>query len=333
MGSDTENGRTGEVKVFLVDDHEVVRRRLVDLLASDAELDVVGEAGGVGEAMARIPAVRPDVAVLDVRLPDGNGIELCRDLLSALPDLRCLMLTSYTSDEAMLDAIVAGASGYVVKDIKGMELAQAIKDVGAGKSLLDNRAAAALMAKLRDSALRNDPLSGLTDQEQTLLGLLGEGLTNRQIAARMFLAEKTVKNYVSRLLAKLGMERLCRPRCSRPNWIGLSGAQTSYVKSSAPGEFGAGSLRDALVQAMGVVSSGLELDATLRTIVHTAIGLVDARYGALGFWSRPLPRPPASRSRMRVCTSNHEPASRGSKQAETSEPRCCPGPIPQQCVG
>ncbi len=195
------------VKVFLVDDHEVVRRGLVDLLASDAELDVVGEAGSVGEAMARIPAVRPDVAVLDVRLPDGNGIELCRDLLSALPDLRCLMLTSYTSDEAMLDAIVAGASGYVVKDIKGMELAQAIKDVGAGKSLLDNRAAAALMAKLRDSALRNDPLSGLTDQEQTLLGLLGEGLTNRQIAARMFLAEKTVKNYVSRLLAKLGMER------------------------------------------------------------------------------------------------------------------------------
>lgn len=194
------------VKVFLVDDHEVVRRGLVDLLASDPELEVIGEAGSVSEAMARIPALQPDVAVLDVRLPDGNGIELCRDLLSAVPELRCLMLTSFTSDEAMLEAILAGASGYVIKDIKGLELAQAIKQVGAGKSLLDNRAAAALMAKLRGGADK-DPLAGLTDQERTLLSLLGEGLTNRQIADRMFLAEKTVKNYVSRLLAKLGMER------------------------------------------------------------------------------------------------------------------------------
>jgi DNA-binding NarL/FixJ family response regulator len=195
------------VRVFLVDDHEVVRRGLIDLLDADPELDVVGEAASVGEALVKVPAVRPDVAVLDVRLPDGSGIELCRDLLSDMPDLRCLMLTSFTSDEAMLDAILAGASGYVVKDIKGMELAQAIKDVGAGKSLLDNRAAAALMAKLRGAADRKDPLSGLTEQERTLLNLLGEGLTNKQIAARMFLAEKTVKNYVSRLLAKLGMER------------------------------------------------------------------------------------------------------------------------------
>jgi two-component system response regulator DevR len=195
------------VTVFLVDDHEVVRRGLIDLLGADEDLDVVGEAGSVAEAMARIPALQPDVAVLDVRLPDGNGIELCRDLLSRLPDLRCLMLTSFTSDEAMLDAILAGASGYVVKDIKGMELARAIKDVGAGRSLLDNRAAGALIAKLRGDAERSDPLSGLSDQERVLLDLLGEGLTNKQIAARMFLAEKTVKNYVSRLLAKLGMER------------------------------------------------------------------------------------------------------------------------------
>lgn len=195
------------VTVFLVDDHEVVRRGLIGLLSSDPDLDVIGEAGSVAQAMAQVPALKPDVAVLDVRLPDGNGIELCRDLLSKMPDLRCLMLTSFTSDEAMLDAILAGASGYVVKDIKGMELAQAIKDVGAGRSLLDNRAAAALMARLRGAAERSDPLSGLTDQERVLLGLLGEGLTNKQIAARMFLAEKTVKNYVSRLLAKLGMER------------------------------------------------------------------------------------------------------------------------------
>jgi two-component system response regulator DevR len=191
----------------LVDDHEVVRRGLIDLLGADPELDVVGEAGSVAEAMARIPALQPDVAVLDVRLPDGNGIELCRDLLSRMPELRCLILTSFTSDEAMLDAILAGASGYVVKDIKGMELARAVKDVGAGRSLLDNRAAATLMAKLRGAAEKPDPLSGLSDQERTLLGLLAEGLTNRQIADRMFLAEKTVKNYVSRLLAKLGMER------------------------------------------------------------------------------------------------------------------------------
>lgn len=195
------------VTVFLVDDHEVVRRGLIDLLGSDPDLEVIGEAGTAAQAMVQIPALRPDVAVLDVRLPDGNGIELCRDLLSAMPDLRCLMLTSFTSDEAMLDAILAGASGYVVKDIKGMELARAIKEVGAGRSLLDNRAAAALMSKLRGAARHTDPLSGLTDQEKVLLNLLGEGLTNKQIAARMFLAEKTVKNYVSRLLAKLGMER------------------------------------------------------------------------------------------------------------------------------
>jgi two-component system response regulator DevR len=195
------------VTVFLVDDHEVVRRGLIDLLGADPELDVVGEAGSVAEALARIPPLRPDVAVLDVRLPDGNGIELCRELLSRLPDLRCLILTSFTSDEAMLDAILAGASGYIVKDIKGMELAHAVKEVGAGRSLLDNRAAAALMSKLRGAATKPDPLSGLSEQERTLLSLLAEGLTNKQIADRMFLAEKTVKNYVSRLLAKLGMER------------------------------------------------------------------------------------------------------------------------------
>ena len=194
------------VSVFLVDDHEVVRRGLIDLLRTDPELDVVGEAGSVADAIATIPTARPDVAVLDVQLPDGNGIELCRDLLSSMADLRCLMLTSFTSDEAMLDAILAGASGYVVKDIKGMDLARAIKEVGAGRSLLDSRAAAALMAKLRGEEQRTDPLSGLTSQERTLLSLLSEGLTNKQIADQMFLAEKTVKNYVSRLLSKLRME-------------------------------------------------------------------------------------------------------------------------------
>ncbi|NKY25938.1 response regulator [Nocardia gamkensis] len=195
------------ITVFLVDDHEIVRRGLADLLSHDPELSVIGEAGDVAQALARIPALRPDVAVLDVRLPDGNGIELCRDLLSKLDDLRCLILTSFTDEQAMLDAILAGASGYVVKDIKGMELAKAIKEIGAGRSLLDNRAAAALMQRLRTNTQQDGPLAGLTDQERKLLDLLGEGLTNRQIAERMFLAEKTVKNYVSRLLAKLGLER------------------------------------------------------------------------------------------------------------------------------
>jgi DNA-binding NarL/FixJ family response regulator len=195
------------ITVFLVDDHEIVRRGLIDLLDSDPELVVIGEAGDVAHAMTGIHALRPDVAVLDVRLPDGNGIELCRDLLAEIDGLHCLILTSYTDEHAMLDAILAGASGYVVKNIKGMELAEAIKEVGAGRSLLDNRAAAALKARLRSSTENDGPLAGLTEQERKLLALLGEGLTNRQIAARMFLAEKTVKNYVSRLLAKLGMER------------------------------------------------------------------------------------------------------------------------------
>lgn len=193
--------------VFLVDDHEIVRRGLVDLLESDPDITVVGEASDAAQALARIPALNPDVAVLDVRLPDGNGIELCRDLLSRLDGLRCLILTSFTDEQAMMDAILAGASGYVVKDIKGMELAKAIKEIGAGRSLLDNRAAAALMDRLRRSTQTDGPLAALTEQERKLLDLLGEGLTNRQIAERMFLAEKTVKNYVSRLLAKLGMER------------------------------------------------------------------------------------------------------------------------------
>jgi two-component system, NarL family, response regulator DevR len=195
------------ITVFLVDDHEVVRRGLADLLSGDPDVTVVGEAPDVAHALARIPALRPDVAVLDVNLPDGNGIELCRDLLSKVDGLRCLMLTSYTDEQAMLDAILAGASGYVVKDILGMELVAAVKRVGSGHSMLDDRAAAALMDRLRRAAEPEGPLATLTEQEHKLLDLLGEGLTNRQIAGRMFLAEKTVKNYVSRLLTKLGLER------------------------------------------------------------------------------------------------------------------------------
>jgi two-component system response regulator DevR len=193
--------------VFLVDDHEVVRRGVADLLEEESDLSVIGQASTVSEALARVPALAPDVVVLDVRLPDGNGVELCRELRSRLPESHCLMLTSFTDERAMLDAILAGAGGYVIKDIKGMELVSAVRTVGAGRSLLDNRAAAALMNRLRASVDKPGPAAGLTTQERTLLDLIGEGLSNRQIAERMFLAEKTVKNYVSRLFAKLGMER------------------------------------------------------------------------------------------------------------------------------
>ncbi|WP_116110150.1 response regulator [Amycolatopsis ruanii] len=194
------------ITVFRVDDHEVVRRGVADLLEADRELRVVGEASTAAQAMARIPALRPDVAVLDVRLPDGNGIELCRELRSRFPELNVLILTSYTDEEAMLNAILAGAGGYVIKDIQGLQLVSAVRAVGTGRSLLDTRAASTLMAKLRADA-RDGPAAGLTERERTLLDLIGEGLTNAQIAQRMFLAEKTVKNYVSRLLAKLGLQR------------------------------------------------------------------------------------------------------------------------------
>ncbi|WP_184729227.1 response regulator [Saccharopolyspora phatthalungensis] len=193
--------------VFLVDDHELVRVGLGDLLAAEPDLEVVGQAGTAREAEARIPALRPDVAVLDVRLPDGNGIELCRELRSRQPGLNCLMLTSFPDEQATLDAMLAGAAGFVIKNIRGMELAAAVRTVGAGESLLSEQATAELMGKLRAKLDTSATLPELTDQERVLLELIRQGLTNRQIADRMYLAEKTVKNYVSRLLAKLGLQR------------------------------------------------------------------------------------------------------------------------------
>lgn len=193
--------------MFLVDDHEVVRRGVAGLLADEPDLEVVGEAGTVADAVVRIDAVRPDVAVLDVRLPDGNGVELCRDLRSRRPELACLMLTSFTDEQAILDAVLAGAAGYVIKDVRGSDIASAVRDVGSGRSLLDHRAAAVLMAKLRTPPAEPDPTAELTPQEHAVLELIGEGLTNRQIGERLFLAEKTVKNHITRLLAKLGLER------------------------------------------------------------------------------------------------------------------------------
>ncbi|MFC0542311.1 response regulator [Kutzneria chonburiensis] len=194
-------------RVFLVDDHEIVRRGIADLLDDEPDLQVCGEAASAAEALARIPATRPDVAVLDVRLPDGNGVELCRELRARMPELHCLMLTSFSDDEALLDAIMAGAAGFVLKQVLGHDLLAAIRTVAGGQSLLDGRTTAALMNRLRRQRDDADPLRELSDQERTVLELIGDGLTNRQIAERMFLAEKTVKNYVSHLLAKLGMQR------------------------------------------------------------------------------------------------------------------------------
>ncbi len=193
-------------RVFLLDDHEIVRRGLRELLEQEADLEVVGEAGTAEEALGRIPATHPDVAVLDVRLPDGDGVEVCREIRSRHPEINCLMLTSFSDDEALLSAIMAGASGYLLKQVKGTDLVDAIRRVAAGESLLDPSMTARVLEHLRAPA-EKDELAGLTDQERRVLDLVAEGLTNRQIGERMFLAEKTVKNYVSNLLSKLGMSR------------------------------------------------------------------------------------------------------------------------------
>ena len=192
--------------MFLVDDHELVRRGVSELLEAEDDLQVVGEAGSVGEALVRIPLVRPRVAVLDVRLPDGSGVELCRDLRAQLPDLVCVMLTSFTDDQALLDAVLAGAAGYVLKDVRGGDLVGAVRTVAAGGSLLNAHATAAVLQRLRAPA-PPDVLAQLSEQERTVLTLIGQGLTNREIGTSMSLAEKTVKNYVSNVLAKLGLQR------------------------------------------------------------------------------------------------------------------------------
>jgi DNA-binding NarL/FixJ family response regulator len=197
----------GPIGVFLLDDHEIVRRGVRDLLESEPGITVVGEAGTAAAALARIPALKPDVAILDVRLPDGDGVTVCREIRSRMPQVACLMLTSFGDDEALFDAIMAGAAGYVLKQIRGTDLVGAVRTIASGQSLLDPEAASRVMRRMRDQAQRSDPLSGLTDQERRILELIGEGLTNRQIGERLFLAEKTVKNYVSSLFAKLGMER------------------------------------------------------------------------------------------------------------------------------
>ncbi|MER6124162.1 response regulator transcription factor [Streptomyces sp. NPDC001795] len=199
------------IRVFLLDDHEVVRRGLADLLDAEPDISVVGDADTVEQALNRGPAVRPHVAVLDVRLPDGDGITVCRELRSRMPELACLMLTSFDDEDALLDAIMAGASGYVLKQIKGSDLVSAVRTVATGQSMLDPATTARLMRSLRSDPAEQSTvppeLASLSPRERDILALIGDGLTNREIGKKLYLSEKTVKNHISRLLAKLGVQR------------------------------------------------------------------------------------------------------------------------------
>ncbi|ACV81014.1 response regulator [Nakamurella multipartita] len=197
----------GKITVYLLDDHEIVRLGLKDLLESDGDIEVIGESGSVSHALAQIPALRPQVAVLDGRLPDGSGIDVCREVRSRNPEIRALILTSFDDDEALFAAIMAGAAGYVLKQIRGSDLVDSVRRVAAGQSLLDPAVTARVLERVRKGPELDPALAPLTEQERRVLALIGEGMTNRQIAEAMFLAEKTVKNYVSSLLAKLGLQR------------------------------------------------------------------------------------------------------------------------------
>jgi DNA-binding NarL/FixJ family response regulator len=195
------------ITVFLLDDHEIVRRGVRELIEAEPGLSVIGEASTAAEALQRIPAVRPDVAVLDVRLPDGSGVEVCREVRSQIPTLACLMLTSFSDDDALFEAIMAGASGYVLKQIRGNDLITAIRRVARGESLLDPTVTTKVLHRLRHPSEEDERLAKLTPQERRILDLIAEGATNRQIGTELHLAEKTVKNYVSNMLMKLGMSR------------------------------------------------------------------------------------------------------------------------------
>jgi DNA-binding NarL/FixJ family response regulator len=195
------------IRVYLLDDHEVVRRGICELLSEDGDIEVVGESGSAVEAAHRIPALRPHVAVLDARLPDGNGIDVCRDVRAVDPDIQGLILTSYDDDEALFAAIMAGAAGYILKQIRGSDLIDAVRRVAAGQSLLDPAVTARVLARIRDGVEPPEQLKSLTEQELKILQFIAQGMTNREIGQQMFLAEKTVKNYVSSVLTKLGLER------------------------------------------------------------------------------------------------------------------------------
>ncbi len=207
MSVPAETEPQDRIRVFLLDDHEIVRRGLKELLESEGDIEVVGESGLAAEAARRIPALRPDVAVLDGRLPDGSGIDVCREIRSRNPEIAALILTSYDDDEALFSAILAGAAGYVLKQVRGNDLVETVRRVAAGHSTLDPLVTQQVLDRLRKGPVEDPALAPLTSQERRTLELIGQGMTNRQISEEMFLAEKTVKNYVSSLLAKLGLER------------------------------------------------------------------------------------------------------------------------------
>jgi DNA-binding NarL/FixJ family response regulator len=197
----------GKIRVFLLDDHEVVRSGVRNILSAEADIEVIGEAGTMASALAQVPELRPNVAVLDVRLPDGDGVSVCREIRSTLPGTACLMLTSYGDDQALLGAIMAGAAGYVLKQTCGSDLVSAVRTVAAGRSTLDPAAAQLVMERLLERMDGVDPQTALSDEEGRVLGMVAEGLTNRQIAGRMSVPEETAKDYVSSVLTKLGMQQ------------------------------------------------------------------------------------------------------------------------------
>jgi DNA-binding NarL/FixJ family response regulator len=236
------------IGVFVLDDQEIVRRGVRALLEAEPDIRVIGEAGTASSALARIPALRPDVAVLDVRLPDGDGVSVCREIRSRLPGVACLMFTAFSDDQALLDSIMAGAAGYVLKQVRGGDLIGAVRTAACGQSLLNPRAASKVMARLLDGPGQPDPLARLTPHEYSVLSLIGEGLTNRQIGERMFIAEKTVKTYVSTLFRKLGLKQrtaaaayaariLDGPRSNRARTYG-SPTGTRNLTRAGPGYVG-----------------------------------------------------------------------------------------------
>ncbi len=236
MADSAHSEASGPVRVFLLDDHEVVRRGVHDLLDTEPGLLVVGEAATAEQAIARVPALRPDVAVLDMRLPDGDGVTVCRELRSRMPGLACLILTSFDDEDALLDSVMAGAAGYVLKQISGTDLVSAVRTVASGQSMLDPGATTRLMARLRgETGPQARPFPQLTEREREILALVGEGLTNRQIGQRLFLAEKTIKNHISRLLAKLGVERRVQAAVLATRSVSRSGAGQSGMYSRPGG--------------------------------------------------------------------------------------------------
>jgi two-component system response regulator DevR len=222
---DPEPRRAESITVFLLDDHEIVRRGVAELLNSAPDITLVGEAGTAAQALVRIRALKPQVALLDARLPDGSGIDVCREIRSTMPEVRCLILTSYNDNDAVFAAVMAGAAGYLLKEIRGVGLLDAVRHVAAGKSLLDPSVTERLLARLRNDAPGDARMASLSEREREILLLITDGMTNRQIGERLFLAEKTVKNYVSGLLAKLGMQRRTQ--------AAVYGAETGQATTSA----------------------------------------------------------------------------------------------------